>query len=211
MTLDRHRRDVRRRRRRAGGRRSDRGPARRGVPGQQGAAQQRQPRRHHRRLRAQPEAARHRPHRPLPAALARRHPLAETVAAFEALHARRQDRRWGVCNFDVDDMEELLRRPGRQALRHQPGALQPRRRGIEFDLLPWSPAHSMPVMAYSPLGNDGRMLRHPELQRIATSHGASPAQIALAWVLSRPGVIAIPKATGTRPCRRQSRRAATSR
>lgn len=69
-------------------------------------------------------------------------------------------------------------------------------RGIEYDLLGWSADHAIPVMAYSPLGNDNRMLRHPELQRIAHARGATAAQVALAFVLARPNVIAIPKATG---------------
>ena len=51
-------------------------------------------------------------------------------------------------------------------------------------------------MAYSPLGNDNRMLRHPTLNRIADARGLGAAQVALAFVLARPGVIAIPKATG---------------
>lgn len=124
-----------------------------------------------------------------------RHPLAETVAAFEELKQAGAIREWGVSNFDVDDMEELFGVPGgnrcatNQVLYHLDA------RGIEFDLLPWSISHRMPIMAYSPLGNDGRLLRHPELQRIARAHDATPGQIALAFVLARRGVIAIPKAT----------------
>ena len=117
------------------------------------------------------------------------------MAAFEELKAAGTIRAWGVSNFDVDDMEELLAVPGgkncatNQVLYHL-GA-----RGIEYDLLGWCADRSMPVMAYSPLGNDGRLLRHPALARLAEAHGATPAQIALAFVLSRPGVIAIPKAS----------------
>jgi len=124
-----------------------------------------------------------------------RYPLAETVAAFEELKAAGAIRAWGVSNFDVDDMEELLAVPGgkncatNQVLYHL-GA-----RGIEYDLLGWCADRGMTVMAYSPLGNDGRLLRHPALARLAEAHGATPAQIALAFVLSRPGVVAIPKAS----------------
>lgn len=123
------------------------------------------------------------------------HPLADTVAAFEELRDAGAIKAWGVSNFDVEDMEELFAVPGgencatNQVLYHL-GA-----RGIEYDLLGWCDAHQMPVMAYSPLGNDGRLLRHPELLRIARVHGATPAQIALAFVLARPNVIAIPKAS----------------
>jgi diketogulonate reductase-like aldo/keto reductase len=125
-----------------------------------------------------------------------RYPLAETVAAFETLKRSGAIGAWGVSNFDVDDMEELLSVPDGQNCATNQVLYNLTARGIEYDLLPWSAAHGMPVMAYSPLGNDNRMLRHPELQRIANAHGASAAQIALAFVLHRPGIVAIPKATG---------------
>jgi diketogulonate reductase-like aldo/keto reductase len=66
-------------------------------------------------------------------------------------------------------------------------------REIEFDLLPWTQTNKIPIMAYSPVGHSGQLLRNPTLKKIAQSHGASPAQIALAWVLRQPDVIAIPK------------------
>lgn len=124
-----------------------------------------------------------------------RYPLAETVAAFEELKRAGAIREWGVSNFDVDDMEELFGVPdgglcATNQVLHNLDA-----RGIEYDLLPWSIAHRMPVMAYSPLGNDGRLLRHPELRRIASDHHVTPAQVALAFVLGQDGVIAIPKAS----------------
>ena len=124
------------------------------------------------------------------------YPLAETIEAFELLKEAGKVLEWGVSNFDHDDMEELIALPdggrcaGNQVL-YNLGA-----RGIEFDLLPWCAARGIPVMAYSPLG-EGKLLRHPELQRIARQHGVRPAQIALAFVLSREGVIAIPKAVRT--------------
>jgi diketogulonate reductase-like aldo/keto reductase len=125
-----------------------------------------------------------------------RHPLAETVAGLETLKRSGAIGDWGVSNFDVEDMEELFSVPdGRNCATNQV-LYNLTARGIEYDLLPWSAEHRMPVMAYSPLGNDNRMLRHPELQRIAQAHNASAAQIALAFVLNRPGIIAIPKATG---------------
>lgn len=68
------------------------------------------------------------------------------------------------------------------------------RRGIEYDLMPWCNNRHIPVIAYSPV-EQGRLLKHPVLQEIALLHSATPAQIALAWVLRRPGVIAIPKAS----------------
>jgi diketogulonate reductase-like aldo/keto reductase len=117
-------------------------------------------------------------------------PLAETVAAFAALQAEGKIRHWGVSNFDVADMEELGASgcAANQVLYHLDA------RGIEFDLLPWSAAHGIPVMAYSPVGQAGRLLRSPALASVAARHDASPAQIAIAWTLRRPGLISIPKA-----------------
>ena len=93
-------------------------------------------------------------------------------------------------------MEELLSVPGGKACATNQVLYNLAARGIEYDLLGWSAEHAMPIMAYSPLGNDNRMLRHPELNRIARARGATAAQVALAFVLARPGVVAIPKATG---------------
>jgi diketogulonate reductase-like aldo/keto reductase len=125
-----------------------------------------------------------------------RYPLAETVEAFETLQRSGAIGAWGVSNFDVDDMEELLSVPGGKACATNQVLYNLAARGIEYDLLGWSAEHAMPIMAYSPLGNDNRMLRHPELNRIARARGATAAQVALAFVLARPGVVAIPKATG---------------
>ena len=68
-------------------------------------------------------------------------------------------------------------------------------REIEFDLLPWSQTTRIPIMAYSPVGHSGKLLGNPILNKIAQSHDATPAQIALAWVLRQQNVIAIPKAS----------------
>jgi len=125
-----------------------------------------------------------------------RHPLAETVEAFETLKRSGAIGAWGVSNFDVDDMEELFAVPGGKACATNQVLYNLTARGIEYDLLAWSAEHTMPIMAYSPRGNDNRMLRHPELQRIAEARGVTAAQLALAFVLARPGIIAIPKATG---------------
>ena len=117
-------------------------------------------------------------------------PLEETVVAFEKLRAEGKIRFWGTSNFDVADMEELG--PGHcaanQVLYH------PEARGIEHDLLPWSQERGLPTMAYSPIGQAGRLLRHKTLLHIARRHGATAAQVALAWGLRQPGLISIPKA-----------------
>jgi diketogulonate reductase-like aldo/keto reductase len=122
-------------------------------------------------------------------------PLQETVDAFEKLRAAGKIKRWGVSNFDVDDMGELLSlEHGRKCAANQV-LYNLQNREIEFDLLPWSLPNKIPIMAYSPVGHGGQLLRNPTLKKIAQSHDATPAQIALAWVLRQPDLIAIPKAT----------------
>ncbi|MCP8893744.1 aldo/keto reductase [Shinella daejeonensis] len=120
------------------------------------------------------------------------HPLAETVAAFETLKQQGKIRGWGVSNFDQDDMEELLEvaEPARPAANQVLYNLA--RRGIEFDLLRWSQVQGIPLMAYSPL-DEGRLVGHPVLAKIGRLHDASAAQVALAFLLTRQGTIAIPK------------------
>ena len=117
-------------------------------------------------------------------------PLEETVEAFEQLRAQRKIRHWGVSNFDVTDLQELDRPDcaANQVLYNLEA------RGIEFDLLPWCRERDLPVMAYSPIGQGGSMLGHRTLKQVAQRHDATPAQIALAWILRQPQVIAIPKA-----------------
>ena len=122
-------------------------------------------------------------------------PLQETVDAFEKLRAAGKIKRWGVSNFDVDDMEELLSlERGRKCAANQV-LYNLQNREIEFDLLAWSQTNKIPVMAYSPVGHSGQLLRNAALKKIAQSHDATPAQIALAWVLRQPDMIAIPKAS----------------
>src|SRR6266481_3666421 len=122
-------------------------------------------------------------------------PLEETVDAFEKMHAAGKIKRWGVSNFDVDDMEELLSpEHGRKCAANQV-LYNLQNREIEFDLLPWSHANKTPIMAYSPVGHSGVFLRNSVLKKIGTAYDASPAQIALAWVLRQPDVITIPKAS----------------
>ncbi len=122
------------------------------------------------------------------------HPLEETVAAFERLREAGKILHWGVSNFDTDDMEELAALPAGTACATNQVLYHPDHRGIEFDLLPWCRAHKMPIMAYSPLGQAGRLLRSPALAAVARRHGATPAQIAIAWSLRDGATISIPKA-----------------
>ena len=120
-------------------------------------------------------------------------PLEDTLAGFDDLTKAGKVRHWGVSNFDVDDMEELMALPGGTNLQTNQVLYNLTRRGIEFDFVPWCRKRRIPTMAYSPI-EQGRLLKNARLKSIAARHGATPAQIALAWVLRQDGVIAIPKA-----------------
>ena len=121
------------------------------------------------------------------------HPLGETVAAFEALRERGRIRAWGVSNFDVDDMDELWSMPdGPHCVANQV-YYSARERGIEFNLLPAQRQRSVATMAYCPI-DQGALASDPTLAEIGGRLGASAAQVALAWILRQPDVIAIPKA-----------------
>ena len=119
-------------------------------------------------------------------------PLEETLAAFAALVEAGKIRHWGVSNFDVSDMEELSELDAGGSVATNQVLYNLSRRGIEFDLLPDCQRSHIPVMAYSPI-EQGRVLGSDVLKKIARRHNATPAQVALAWVLREPGVIAIPK------------------
>lgn len=128
-------------------------------------------------------------------------PLADTAEAMERMQQAGHIRSWGVSNLDLAEMQTLPGIAGRMvhgSADHAPGCatnqvlLHLGERGVEFDLAPWMARHAMPLMAYSPLGQ-GAILDHPTLASLATRHNCSPAAIALAWVLSRPGTMAIPK------------------
>lgn len=128
------------------------------------------------------------------------HPLPETIAAFEALKAAGKIGAWGVSNFDTADMEELFSLPDGVKCAANQVLYNLSRRGIEHDLLPWCQARGVPVMAYSPI-EQGRLVHHPQLIHIAKAYQATPAQVALAFVLEREGVIAIPKSSNLRRVR----------
>lgn len=124
-------------------------------------------------------------------------PLEDTVAAMEELKTAGRIRAWGVSNFDLDDMEELFSVADGKNCAVNQVLYNLSRRGIEFDLLPWCQEHKIPIMAYSPI-EQGRILHHPELIHVAKAHQATPAQVALAFLLERDGVIPIPKTSNIR-------------
>jgi diketogulonate reductase-like aldo/keto reductase len=121
-------------------------------------------------------------------------PLEDTIDAFTALERAGRIRHWGISNFDLAGMGAVLRRPGGVGVQTDQVLYNLVHRGIEWDLLPWCQARGIPLMAYSPFER-GRMLEHPVLQAIAARLEATPAQVALAWVLRLEGVVTIPRAS----------------
>jgi diketogulonate reductase-like aldo/keto reductase len=121
-------------------------------------------------------------------------PFEETVRGFEELQQMGKIRHWGVSNLDTDDMEELIEADGGDACAVNQVLYNLSRRGPEFGLLPFQEKMEIPVMAYSPI-EQGRLPRSGALADIGRKHDVDPYQIALAWLLRRPDVIAIPKAS----------------
>jgi diketogulonate reductase-like aldo/keto reductase len=122
-------------------------------------------------------------------------PLEETLAAFAQLQSAGHIRNWGVSNLDTSEMQELWNLPGGGQVQTDQILYNLTRRGPEWDLLPWSREHQVPVMAYSPI-EQGRLLRHPALRAVAERRGATPAQVALAWILAQnPWIVPIPGTT----------------
>lgn len=121
-------------------------------------------------------------------------PLRETVQGFERLQQRGLIRHWGVSNFDVDDLQELAAVPGGAACASNQVWYSLAHRGAEFDLLPWQAERNIPLMAYSPI-DQGALAGHRALAALASEQGLTPAQLALAFTLARPGVVSIPKSS----------------
>ena len=121
-------------------------------------------------------------------------PLADTIGAFGGLQQAGLIRYWGVSNFDMPDMKELTALPGGAEVATDQVLYNLSRRGPELNLFPQLRELHVPIMAYSPI-EQGRILSHPVLREIAELHHATPAQIALAWVLRRDDVCAIPRAS----------------
>lgn len=127
-------------------------------------------------------------------------PLEESIEALISLQEADLIAGWGVSNLDLADLAEVGAVPGAtgaKGVQTDQVLYNLTRRGIELDLLPQLQRERIPVMAYSPV-EQGRLLGHPVLARVAARHDATPAQIALAWVLRSEGVVAIPKASTPR-------------
>ena len=126
------------------------------------------------------------------------HPLAETIAAFEELREEGKILSWGVSNFDVRDLDEVLAIAGEGHLTCNQVLYHLLERTIESSVIPWCEQHSVAVVAYSPFGHSRFPGPHTTggrvLAEIAATHDATPRQIALAFLALRPSVFAIPKA-----------------
>jgi diketogulonate reductase-like aldo/keto reductase len=127
------------------------------------------------------------------------YPLTETVAAFEQLVSSGKIRSWGVSNFDADDLEEMLAVAGEGKIACNQVLYHLKERAIEHAVIPWCEAHGVAVVAYSPFGHNdfpSPCSKAGEvLQTIADAHGASPRQVALAFLTREPCTFAIPKAS----------------
>lgn len=125
-------------------------------------------------------------------------PLEETIEGMERLNQKGKIKRWGVSNFDTNDMEELIGQPNGEKCAINQVLYHLGSRGIEYDLLDWHTDHQIPVMAYSPLAQAGslreELLEDEMIQQIAQSHSITGMQLLLAWVIQSKNVLAIPKA-----------------
>ncbi|CAN7559823.1 aldo/keto reductase [Bosea sp. LjRoot90] len=126
------------------------------------------------------------------------YPLAETFAVFEDLRAEGKILSWGVSNFDVADLDEALKLAGPGKVACNQVLYHLRERAIEHAVIPWCERNGVAVTAYSPFGQDdfptASSTQGKVLAEIAAAHGASPRQIALAFLTRSPSVFAIPKA-----------------
>jgi diketogulonate reductase-like aldo/keto reductase len=126
------------------------------------------------------------------------HPIEDTVAAFDSLRRSGKILSWGVSNFDVEELDDVLAAAGDGAIACNQVLYHLQERAIEHRVIPWCEARGVAVVAYSPYGHDSfpepRSAGGRVLQEIAAAHGATPRQVALRFLTRRPSVFAIPKA-----------------
>ena len=125
-------------------------------------------------------------------------PLQETVSCMEELVQQGLIRHWGVSNFDVSDMDELMAAGGRNCVTDQV-LYHLGSRGVEYDLMPWLKKHGMVTMSYSPLVRTvelrKRIVTHPSVKKVAADHHMTETQVMLAFLIHDPTVFAVPKAS----------------
>jgi diketogulonate reductase-like aldo/keto reductase len=123
-----------------------------------------------------------------------RHPLSETIAAFETLKKDGKIKSWGVSNFDVDDLDEALGIAGKGKIACNQVLYHLKERTIEHAVIPWCAEHGVAVVAYSPFGSGGSFPSNKALLEIAAAHDVTPRAVALAFLTRQPHVFTIPKA-----------------
>lgn len=127
------------------------------------------------------------------------HPLEETFTAFERLSEQGKILSWGVSNFDVPDLEAAWRAGGAGRIACNQVLYNLEERAIEHAVLPWCEEHGVATVAYSPFGHGSFPNAHSPggrvLEEIAASHGATARQVALRFLVRRPSLFAIPKAS----------------
>lgn len=123
-------------------------------------------------------------------------PLSETVEALQAMQQKGKIKRWGVSNFDLPDMQELLDLPGGDQVAANEDLYNIGSRGVEYQLLPWQREKRIPFIAYTPVGagdEQGRLTTNPTVKEIAAAHQASAWQIILAWAIRDGNTLSIPQ------------------
>jgi len=129
------------------------------------------------------------------------YPLADTVAAFEELERAGKIRSWGVSNFDVDDLDEILEVSGGGKIACNQVLYHLKERAIEHAVIPWCARHGVAVVAYSPFGHNdfpsAASAGGKVLQKIAEQHKATPRQVALSFLARETPVFPIPKASSS--------------
>jgi diketogulonate reductase-like aldo/keto reductase len=122
------------------------------------------------------------------------HPLEETIAAFDELVASGKIRSWGVSNFDVAELQDAVRIAGEGKVACNQVLYHLRERTVEHAVLPYCREHGIALVGYSPFGSGHFPARDATLAAIAKAHGATPHQVALAFLTRDPATFAIPKA-----------------
>lgn len=123
-------------------------------------------------------------------------PLSETVETLQLMQKKGKIKHWGVSNFDLPDMKELLDLPGGDQVAANEDLYNLGSHGIEYSLLPWQRQQGIPLIAYTPVaaGDErGQLINHSAVKEVAEVHHATPWQILLAWAIRDGSTLAIPQ------------------
>ncbi|WEV76301.1 aldo/keto reductase [Bifidobacterium sp. ESL0800] len=133
-------------------------------------------------------------------------PLEETVAELDRLRETGKIGAWGVSNFDIPDMQELVELPAGGNVAANEDLYHIESRGIEYDLLPWQRERHIPLIAYSPVGGLSNnlktsMLTDPAVCKVAERHGVSTYELLIAWTVRDGNTLAIPQTSNPKHMR----------